>query len=183
MLILDPGISAGPVTVSSSHKSLIETLGHENVQKGMVPLGEGEEQSGTILFPNDPKKRLYILWRDNRDYTAPHYLIIYDKTSLWRTKEGIGMGTSLKTLEKLNGASFELYGFEWDYAGLVTNAKNGKLAYLGKNFTVSFEADPSEKNVSGKVYMQVCGDQQLSSDNQILQELDPTVYQINMVFN
>lgn len=181
-LIINPGISAGMITACTSQSELIKKLGDENVKTTEVPVGEGESMTGTVIFSGNPEKRAYILWHNAKERKHPQYFIVLDNTSAWKTKEGIGMGTTLKSIEKLNGAPFRLYGFEWDDAGMVVSAGKGKLTYLGKNFTVSLEGDMTGKNIPADAYMKICGDTVFSSANATMQKLNPSVYKINMVF-
>ncbi len=46
---------------------------------------------------------------------------------------GIHVGTRLSELETMNGKSFMVASFGWDYGGNVTSWENGKLAKLDCN--------------------------------------------------
>ena len=54
-----PGTSVGPITRSTSEKELIKIFGARNVKREAVDVGEGETQQGTILFPNDPQRKVF----------------------------------------------------------------------------------------------------------------------------
>ncbi|GAB3898789.1 hypothetical protein [Spirosoma agri] len=45
-------------------------------------------------------------------------------------------------MEKRNGKPFRLWGFEWDYGGLVSNWQAGKLAQSDKKMVLSLALGP-----------------------------------------
>lgn len=52
-------------------------------------------------------------------------------------------GTSLKELQRLNGKPFRLFGFSWDYGGLVESWQKGRL--VGLESKISLILSPGEK--------------------------------------
>lgn len=104
-LILASG-EKGPISVHTTRKDLVRMYGAANVVDQDVDMGEGEMQSGTFLFPNDPERRIEILWKDPDTKTVPVYADILGKKSRWHTVHGITLGTSVPELERLNGRPF-----------------------------------------------------------------------------
>lgn len=110
-----------------SEQTLVRQFGRANVQRGMVYIAEGAEEEGTILFPNDERKRVEIVWREKRARRRPEWIRIPDR-SRWSALRGVRNGMTLQQIEKLNGRAFNLSGFDWDYGGLVTNWRGGQFA-------------------------------------------------------
>lgn len=95
------------------------------------------------------------------------------------------MGTSLKELEEINGKSFVLAGFEWDYSGAVFSWENGKLAKLfgNKGERGALRLSPKDfDKVPRKDSDAVAGDGEFSSKNEAMQRINPRVYFIYLDF-
>lgn len=115
------------VTPDTSEADLIAHLGRSQVRRADIATGEGETESGTLLFPDDPTRRIELLWHDPNRREAPAKLIVRSRESAWSIPPGIRIGTDLKTLEGRNGRPFDLAGFDWDYAGSVTGWNLGRF--------------------------------------------------------
>lgn len=96
----------GSINAHTTRQDLVRMYGAPNVVDQDVDMGEGEMQSGTFLFPNDPERRIEILWKDPDTKTVPVYADILGKKSRWHTVHGITLGTSVTELERLNGRPF-----------------------------------------------------------------------------
>src|SRR5262245_43293282 len=59
-----------------SAASLASSYGAANVVEQTLPGVEGESYLATIIYPNDPTRRLEIVWRDNATKTAPTSVIV-----------------------------------------------------------------------------------------------------------
>ena len=158
-----------------------------------VEVGEGEEEPGTVIFPNDPEKTAEILWKDSSHGHIKEVRINGSKTN-WRTEEGITLGTSLHELEKLNQGPVRMAGFDWDYTGTVIDCAHGELAFLGINKgpmgiqgrTLVLRLEPGDyksKNVLDEEYCAVVGDGDfISNSKDVMKKLNPTVYEIIAIF-
>lgn len=174
-----PGVKVGAITARTSEADLRKIYGSRNVEAGEVGLGEGETTPGTIIFPNDPRKRLEIVWKNTKAKKSPEFVQFAAEKSLWTITPGIRIGTSLKTLEQLNGKSFVLMGFGWDYSGTVDSWNGGNLARkFGKNSElVTLRLNPPDfSKALEKDYNAVIGDGNFSSKNKSMQKLNPQVY-------
>lgn len=166
--LIEPGIRAGIVNKGSTHESLVVQLGADNVVKDRLHIGEGEWVQGTILYPNT-KNELLIYWQ-NEDFKTIRQIIVSKPGSEWQTKSGIQIGQSIKEVTRINGAPFNLTGFQWDYAGKTLNWQGGTLSsHLSLVF--DYTGDIS-------IYPFLIGDKVISSDNSSLLKLDPRVRQI-----
>jgi hypothetical protein len=125
--LLVPGERAGSIGNRTSEQRLRELFGAENVVRQVIFLGDGGEEPGTVLFPDDPLRRVEIFWRDQPTRLSPRTLRIAGNKTRWRLQNGITLRTTLTELEKLNGRSFEIAGWGWDFGGVVCTWNDGVL--------------------------------------------------------
>jgi hypothetical protein len=131
--IIEPGVRVGPVTAGTSEAALRKQLGPQIVRTAAIEFGEGETESGTILYPDDPEKKLEILWKDEKTRARPRHVLIRAERTRWHTPQGITLGTPLAEIEKLNGRPVYLFtGWETDCGGQIIDAGGGKLTFFGK---------------------------------------------------
>jgi hypothetical protein len=175
-----PGRSAGSVNATSSEADLAKHYGAAAVKPVRVELGEGETTPGTVLFPDDSSRRAEIIWQDTVGRSRPSRMVLRGSRSQWTVGPNISLGTSLKELERINGRSFTLAGFGWDYAGVVTEWGGGSLdsALAG----VKLYLDPGPEQYRSAPYSQVLGDRDYSSSLSPMQQLNPRVAQIFVDF-
>ena len=105
--LIIPNEKFGEITANSSERGLILLYGRSNVLKDSVSLGEGIYEKGTKIFPNT-NDEITITWKDKKNKKNPQFIELRGEKSNWKTKEGITLGTSLKTLEIFNGSPFKL---------------------------------------------------------------------------
>lgn len=191
--LIVPGERIGPLTATSTAADLVTAYGAPNVRDEPYPLGEGESEPGTAIFPDDPTKRMVILWNDLDKKARPLAVRIDGAGSQWKTAEGLAVGTTLKKVEELNGKPFRLYGFEWDFGGQLVDSNGGNLkdlphedpegGFRGGALLLTFQPDPA---VSGKLpadqYAQVSGDSTFESSNPVMQAIDPKISAITVNF-
>jgi hypothetical protein len=183
-----PGRSVGPISQDTSETQLIKIFGKQNVKRANVPVGEGETQPGTVIFPNDSRRKLFILWRD-ATRQRPEKITISGKNTFWKTDRGITIGTTLRTIEELNGGAFALTGFGWDYSGTVLHSNGGRISELGNasgeeitGRTLLLRLEPASALQRTAEYKAVLGDGKFLSDNPAMRKLNPSVYEIIVEF-
>ena len=137
---LQPIKCTGAWAPTITEQALIAAHGRANVTRGAVYVAEGDEERGTILFPNDETRRLEIVWKDKRRYRNPEWIRI-PAGSRWGTFAGIRSGMPLAELERLNARPFKFSGFDWDYGGFVTDWRAGKLAKVGAPCSLQVRLD------------------------------------------
>jgi hypothetical protein len=180
-LILPGGAKGGDISDETSEADLIETYGRANVVDKDLDNGNGEMEKNTIIFPHDPRRRLFILWKDQTKKTRPTSISIVGKKSVWRTVHGISLGTSLKQLESMNKKSFYLDGFAWDYSGTVISwdgalgQELGEVESLGR---VLLRLDAPQSQFQSPEYQSLLGEKAFSSALPAMQTLNPTIYAI-----
>lgn len=120
-----PGARVGPITAKTDYEALVTIFGAEHVVDAPVELGEGETEPGTAIIIGQSEAFTTIQWTVYRE--QPKAVHIRGANSPWKSLDGIGIGTPLATLEKLNGKPIDFAGFGWDYAGTVTGWNGGAL--------------------------------------------------------
>ena len=174
-----PGKNTGAITSSASKVDLEKAYGVNNVRAIDVDVGEGMTEKGADIFPEDPKKKIEIIWKKKEK--NPSRIQITGKESLWKTRDGISLGTTLKHLEKLNGKPFVLTGFGWDYAGTIISWNDGNLE-KSKGLLMLRLDDSEASKLSAKEQTSVAGDKEFPSSNQVMQKINPEVYQMVITF-
>lgn len=130
-------VCAGPFAPDSSEAALIDAFGAGNVGFGEIWGDEGTIPQATTIFPADPAKRLSIIWQDDTNRAQPR-LILIPAESGW-TIDGLRVGMSLDEVEALNGAVFNLGGFNDMDRGRVIDWGDGKLVLSTSACTVDVQ--------------------------------------------
>ncbi|HPA62842.1 MAG TPA: hypothetical protein PLC67_02690 [Spirochaetota bacterium] len=178
--IIVPGQNVGEINQNCSINDLIDIFGKNNVFECNIGLSEGESIVGVKVF-KDSCNELDILWKDNK-FQKIDRIIIREKGTLWKTADGITIGTSISDIIKLNEKDITISGFEWDYAGTLVSWNNGKFENkyaIGKKFAMSFESMSRKVNN----YESVIGDKQISSDNDVIKSMNLQVASMAVIFD
>ena len=117
----------GPFGRNAGHSDLVKAFGNKNVVEQEIDGAEGQKIKASVLYPDDPKARLEIVWSDEKARRRPTLIRAADQ-SAWATTNGIRIGTALAEIEQMNGKPFKLSGFDWDYGGRVTDWQGGTLS-------------------------------------------------------
>jgi uncharacterized protein with HEPN domain len=182
--LIVPGERVGPIIASTSEADLRKSFGAAAVLSKDIEIGEGVTEPGTVIYESSPDKALAVTWKDVSRMRPSEVIICYGEIQgncLWRTADGIGIGTTLKDLERRNGGAFDLAGFGWDYAGRVTSWNGGKLSgmrlpmMLGPDSNALYALNEDEK-------MAVMGEQTVQSSHPLMQKLNPAVYSLQLLF-
>lgn len=183
--LIVPGVNVGPITAKTSEADLTRIYGKSNIMSEELPLPDHCCEPGTVIYRDDPSKTIKITWKDKNRRQFPGLIIISgQKKSLWRTTQGISIGTTLKELERINGRPFVLAGWGWDYGGYVRSWEQGKLEKeFNRNGDVALLLyQPEGKIVSEKEYESVMGSIGFPSENKVMQQLNPIVTAIFVSF-
>jgi hypothetical protein len=117
----------GAFNPGTSQSWLEQRFGAANVRIGDVPGAEGETSRGAILFPDDPRRRAYVYFKDDDHLRGLAMVRVMDVGSRWQLDNGISVGTPLSALVALNGKPIAFTGFDWDYGGVVSDWHGGRL--------------------------------------------------------
>jgi hypothetical protein len=173
------------IHATDTEDSLSLRYGAANVSPGRMMLGEGESAVATVLFAGDSTRRLVVQWGDSVRRAHPVRAEIGGAPSRWSVYPGVSLGARLTQLERLNGGAFQLAGFEWDYAGTVTDWKDGVLETVWPappegGQRVWLRLKPAQ-TADAALQAQVSGDRDFLSSHPAMRALDPAVYQLSIV--
>lgn len=169
---------AMPAAASDSASSLKQRYGKEAVVQDL-PGAEGETSKGLVLFPKATDRRIEVAFFDEKMKRVSGLTLRETaKTSRWSIA-GVSIGSSLADVQKANGKSFLVAGFEWDYGGFVTDWKSGALAKPmagGCNVIVRFGKDAgAPRSLSGDGV-------KAASDSAAMLKFAPVVTEIGIGF-
>jgi hypothetical protein len=166
-----------PFGPDASHDGLVRTFGAGNVRFEEALEGpEAEPFAASIVFPDDPARRLEVIWLEAETRSGIANVTI-GEGSAWTFDERLKVGQSLVEVEVANGRAFDLNGFGWDYGGAVVDWKGGTLGSqpagcrLGVFFFPAPDAAPAAVD-------DVSGDRLFSSSDPKIRSVSPTVMQI-----
>jgi hypothetical protein len=156
----------GPFAKNTTFANLVKVFGARNV------FSQGPT---TVLFPNDPKRRVEVTWRDVTGRTRPAMFLV-EAQSTWRVR-GFRLGDPMTQVEKVNGKPFTFVGFGGTPGGNARDWQGGKLdklsggCQLGMRFAAGagVPADAAGKLSSG-------GD--FTSDNPDVRAANPVIIEM-----
>jgi hypothetical protein len=128
----------------SSHLRLAMVFDSRNLTFTEVGGQGGSKIPASVLFPNDPKRRLEVLWNDEPRRKDTR-LIAIDGQSTWTGPKGLRLGLPLAAIEKINGKPFKLRGFSGENSGTVTDWLGGALENLPEGCKISVRLIPDSK--------------------------------------
>jgi hypothetical protein len=166
----------GIFSKESNHLRLAMSFDYKNVTFADVDADGGAKVKASIVFANDPKRRLEVWWSNPAERSGV-YLIDIKGKSTWGAPGGMRLGLNLMQLEKLNKKPFKLKGFDKDGVATVSDWDGGALASLagGCKSGVSLTADP--KAASDEVSA-LSADKEYSSSDPAIRAVRPTVSEI-----
>lgn len=163
-------------------KDLAQRFGAANVRDIRIDIGEGFQESGTVLFPDSADLKVEIIWADTLNRRTPRSVRVRGEATRWRAPHGLTLGMDLQTVERMNLKPFRLMGFAWDYEGTVVSWNGGALASPDSSACrVRARLRPDGLQVppeQEKWFMQVQGDHEFSSGHRAMQALNPRVYEV-----
>jgi hypothetical protein len=161
----------GPFAKNASHDQLAKAFGARNVVAQGVPPAGGS----TVIFPNDPKRRLEVTWRDPAGRRRPATIVI-EGQSTWRAR-GFRIGDPLAQVEKVNRKPFRLSGFSGDATGgAARNWQDGKLDKLSGGCMLGMRFVPDPKAPADAVTKVASGD--LVSDSADIKAVKPMILEL-----
>jgi hypothetical protein len=165
----------GAFARDSQHLKLTMTFDPTNVDFGEVDAGPGKSMA-SIIYPNDPKRRLEVWWSDV-DQRKDLYLIAINGSSTWTGPGGLRLGLSFADLEKLNRKPFKLRGFDRDKTGTVSDWDHGALAALSGGCKAGVILS-TEAKAPPEVLAALPADSEFSSADEALRAVRPAVTEI-----
>ena len=166
----------GTFAKDSSHIKLAMTFDSKNITFTDVDANNGTKVPASVLFPNDPKRRLEVWWSNPKDRSGT-YLIVINGKSTWSAPGGLRLGLTLQQLEKLNKKAFKLKGFDKDGVATISDWDGGELANLpgGCKSGLSLRAD---SKAPADALSALSPDKEYSSQDPQMLAAKPTVSEV-----
>jgi hypothetical protein len=166
---------SGPFAKDSSHLKLSMFFDSKNITFTDVE-ASGSKVPASVLFPNDPKRRLEVWW-SNITARKDIHLIVIGGQSTWAAPGGLRLGQTLEQVEKLNHKPFKLKGFDKDGIATGTDWDGGALVTVagGCKAGVSLRADAKASAITIGA---LSADEEYSSSDPAIRAAKPTVSEI-----
>jgi hypothetical protein len=167
---------SGIFAKDSSHLKLAMTYETKNVTFADVDANGGTKVPASVVFANDPKRRLEVWW-SNPAARSDTYLIVINGQSTWTAPGGMRLGLNIAQLEKLNHKPFKIKGFDANGIASVSDWDGGVLASLPGNCKsgLSLRADPK---AAADAVSALTADKEFSSSDSAIRAVKPTVSEI-----
>jgi hypothetical protein len=178
----DPIACTGAFARDADEAAIRLAYGDAATSDGEIYIGEGYSEMGTVVFPDDPSRRIEILWHHPEARMRPSAIILRE-TSTRRVAFStsstltIGVGASLAEVELANGRPFEILGFDWDNGGTAGNWRGGALSGKDDDCFISLRFDP-DSDAPGHAQAEVSGDRVFLSSDAAMRAVNPTVNSI-----
>jgi hypothetical protein len=185
-----PGERVGPITARTRRAELSRLFSADAIEDDQIELDEGMLQTATLVYKKDPSQTLAISW--TAAGTPKQIFLCWGLrrgTCRWQASNGIGFGTRLDDLEKLNGRPFTIAGFGYNYGGNVLSWDGGKLARPGCSGRLVLTLDGERAGgrytvaMTGDELRSIRGDRPIPSSTPAFHKLNPRVTGMLMVFS
>jgi hypothetical protein len=173
-------VCSGAFAKNSGHLKLAQSFGVHNVEFTEVSGDDGSTLMASVLFPNDPKRRLEVLWDDDTLRSGTRMIVI-DGESTWSAQKGLHLGLPLAALEKVNGKPFKLMGFEQNGMAIVSDWNGGALDLLTDGCKVGVQFKPDPKVPAG-VLGAAGSDKEFASSDPAIRAAKPTIGEIIVAY-
>jgi len=167
---------SGTFAKDSSHLELVTAFKPKNITFTDVESSDGSKVPASILFPNDPKRRLEVWW-SNRTTRSDIHLIVIGGQSTWTAPGGLRLGQTLEQVEKINHKAFKLKGFDKDRIATVSDWDGGELATLAGDCNAGLSLRADAKASAEKIGV-LSADKEYSSSDPAIRATKPTVSEI-----
>ena len=167
---------SGPFAKDSSHLELVTAFNSKNITFADVEAADGTKVPASILFPNDPKRRLEVWWSD-RTHRSDIHLIVIGGQSTWTAPDGLRLGQTLEQVEKINHKPFKLKGFDKDRIATVSDWDGGALATLAGDCKPGLSLRADAKAAAEKIGA-LSADKEYSSSDPAIRATKPTISEI-----
>src|SRR5215468_1940383 len=167
---------SGTFAKDSSHLELATAFKSKNITFADVEAADGTKVPASILFPNDPKRRLEVWWSD-RTHRSDIHLIVIGGQSTWTAPDGLRLGQTLEQVEKINHKPFKLKGFDKYRIATVSGWEGGELATLAGDCKPGLSLRADAKAAAEKIGA-LSADKEYSSSDPSIRATKPTISEI-----
>jgi hypothetical protein len=166
----------GVFAKDSGHLKLAIKYDSRNITYGQVDGPEGTKLNASIIYPNDPRRRLEVLWNNEAARTDTQVIAINGR-SQWAAPKGLKLGLPIAAVEKANGRPFKLSKFGADGGASVTGWEGGALSALPGGCKIGLRLS-ADKKASEEALGAVNGDKELLSNDASVRAVKPTIAEI-----
>lgn len=168
-------VCSGVFGRDSTHLKLAMAFESRNLTFTQVDGPEGSKLNATVVFPNDPKRRLEVLWQ-NEAARSDTSLIVIGGQSQWVAPKGLRIGMPLAALEKANGKPFKLAGFDQTNGGSVLDWDGGAMDSLPGGCKVGVRLAADSK--TGEAARAAVAGKELASNDAVLKPAKLSIVEI-----
>lgn len=162
----------GPFAKDTTHAKLETAFGAKNVAFKDVEVTSNVLTKATVLFDDDPTRRVVVFWKDNKTRTKPSSFVV-EAPSTWTGPGGVRNGLTLKELQTKNG-DFKMMGFGGIGGGEISGL-SGPFVNLPGDCVLKIRLEPGIANPLPPRFASVTGDQFITSKNLVLRRVRPQV--------
>jgi hypothetical protein len=160
----------------TTHAKLVEAFGRSNVAFLEIDGDRGARVKASVVYPDEWKRRIYVIWHDEKLRRRPAEIRV-DFRSGWPTVRGLHVGAELAEVEKINGKTFKMTGFDWDLGGRVSNWQGGALAKIPGGCELRFGFNPWA-DAPDAARDKVSGEKEFLSSDPNMRASKPTISEI-----
>jgi hypothetical protein len=167
---------SGVFAKDSTHLKLAIKYDSRNIVFGEVDGPDGSKIKASILFPNDPRRRIEVLW-NNEGARSDTQIIAINGKSQWTAPKGLKLGMPLAAIEKLNGKPFKVSALGADGSAMVLGWEGGALSTLPGGCKVGLKLAADSK-APADARSAVTGDKEFLSNDASLRAVKPSISEI-----
>ncbi len=166
----------GVFVKDSNHAKLALKYDARNIVYADVDGPSGTKIKASVLYPNDPRRRLEVVWLNEQPRTDLLVISINGR-SQWTAPSGLKLGLPLAALEKANGRPFKISGFGPDGRASVMGWEGGGLAALpgGCKMGITLSLDSKAPQAARSA---LAGVKELMSNDASLKSVRPVISEI-----
>ena len=180
--------------LSTSHEAIVAKFGAENVATEEEALYPGEMYPVTVIYPDDPARRLEVIWvevaeRPDLSFTTVR---VSNTPSEWYSSSGVTTGVTIDSVERINGVPFLITAYAQHVNGEITEGEvvdwsGGSFASMtpeGVTFSAVFSATDEDRERVGEENLPENNEEapDVRSDDKIVRDLNPRVSSFSITF-
>jgi hypothetical protein len=126
----------------TSHEYLATVFGAGNIKQDKFYFSEKEVSPCSVLYP-DTRMQVIFIWNDEENRRDPAFILVGGQLqagnalpnsgqvaqNVWQSRQGIYAGMSLNELQRLNGNSINIWDWESDRPGVVSEKNTGTVDF------------------------------------------------------
>lgn len=152
--------SFGLVKLTDNYKQIVGKYNSENVTDAKIDQFESGNTVTATIVNKGKRDEFTIYWESLHKTIAS--IEATNPESPFRDEFGIGVGTTMESLVKINGKPITCNGFLWEFGGIIVSFNNGKLKGPAENRAVRYWLELKEETNPN---MAITGEGEFRSDS------------------